>query len=183
MVKYVFTFFILFFFYEAKSADKDKIISNLQKINNLSFTFEQNTNSKKEQGKCIIHYPKKIFCNYDTRNNKVLVSNGKSLVIKTDIGSYYLYPLDSTPLNLILDKNFLLNQIKNSNEKIIDDKLVNFTLEKDELSIDIFFDRDSFNIIGWQILDIYQNISTTILSNIKTNQKINDGIFKLPKRD
>ena len=65
MVKYLFTFFILFFFYEAKSADKDKIISNLQKINNLSFTFEQNTNSKKEQGKCIINYPKKIFCKYN----------------------------------------------------------------------------------------------------------------------
>ena len=44
------------------------------------------------------------------QKNKILVSNGKSLIIKTRT-SYYRYPLEKTPLNLILDKNFLINKI------------------------------------------------------------------------
>ena len=54
---------------------------------------------------------KKIFCKYDLDNKKILVSNGKSLVVKT-LSSYYLYPLDKTPLNFILDKDFILKKLK-----------------------------------------------------------------------
>ena len=53
---------------------------------------------------------KKIFCEYNLKNKKKLVSNGRSLVIKTN-NSFYIYPLEKTPLNLILDKKFLLNKI------------------------------------------------------------------------
>ncbi len=181
MIKYFYIFLLLFFLNEAQATNKQKIISNLQKVKNLSFDFEQNINDKIETGKCVIVYPKKIYCKYNTRNNKVLVSNGKSLVIKTDIGSYYLYPLDKTPLNLVLDKNFILNKIKDLNEKHINNKLVNYNFIRDEISIDIFFDKESFNIVGWKTLDVYQNVNSTIISNISTNQEINDEIFKLPK--
>jgi outer membrane lipoprotein-sorting protein len=58
-----------------------------------------------------LNYPKKIYCKYQ-KKNKILVSNGKSLVIKTKV-SFYRYPLKKTPLNLILDKNFLIKKIKN----------------------------------------------------------------------
>jgi outer membrane lipoprotein-sorting protein len=37
---------------------------------------------EKLKRKCIIEYPKKIYCKYNTSNNKILVSNGRSLVIK-----------------------------------------------------------------------------------------------------
>ena len=101
---------------------KDKIIQNLKNTKNLDFKFEQNINGKIENGNCTIEYPKKIFCEYARSNNKILVSNGKSLVIKTRT-SYYRYPLKKTPLNLILDKNFLINKI--------------YELEKKELLIKI----------------------------------------------
>ena len=89
---------------------KDKIVQNLKNTENLDFKFEQNINGKIENGNCTIEYPKKIFCEYARSNNKILVSNGKSLVIKTRT-SYYRYPLEKTPLNLILDKDFLINKI------------------------------------------------------------------------
>ena len=90
---------------------KDKIIDNLKNTNNFDFRFEQNVNGKIENGNCTIEYPKKIFCQYAKSNNKILVSNGKSLVIKTKT-SFYRYPLEKTPLNVILDKNYLINKIK-----------------------------------------------------------------------
>ena len=82
----------------AHASPKENIIKNLKNINNLSFDFEQNVNGKIENGNCIIEYPKKIFCNYNNLNNKLLVSNGKSLVIKTKGGSYYRYSIKKTPL-------------------------------------------------------------------------------------
>ena len=118
---------------------------------------------------------------YNKKNKKILVSNGKSIVIKTNNGSYYRYGIKRTPLNYILDKNFLINQIKGLNERIVDDKFVNFTILKDENEINIFFDSKNFNLIGWQTLDIYQNLNITFLSSFKKNQILNEKIFKLPQ--
>ena len=179
--RYFFLLFLILFFFETKADDKNKIISKFQNIENLAFNFEQNINGKIEEGKCIIKYPKKIYCEYNTSNNKTLVSNGNSLVISTNIGSYYRYPLDTTPLNLILDKNFIINEIIDLNEKIVDEQLITFTIKKDELKLDIFFDKNSFNIKGWQTLDVYQNLNFTFLSDIVINQEIEANTFKLPK--
>ena len=88
----------------ASANNKEKIIENLNNTENLSFEFEQNINGKIETGNCKIKYPKKIFCRYNKSNKKILVSNGKYLVIKT-ISSHYSYPLKKTPLYLILNKN------------------------------------------------------------------------------
>jgi outer membrane lipoprotein-sorting protein len=180
MKKILLIFFIINFNNFSFGSIKENIISNLQNIDNLSFDFEQNIKGKIEKGNCIIEYPKKIFCNYDNTNNKTLVSNGKSLVIKTNSGSYYRYSLERTPLNYILDKNFLIDEIQNLEEKIIDDKFINFKILKDDNEINIFFNSTNYNLIGWQTLDIYQNLSITYISSLKINQLIEKNIFKLP---
>ena len=135
-----------------------------------------------ENGICIIQYPQKIFCKYDLDNQKVLVSNGKSLVIKT-LTSFYLYPLDKTPLNYILDKDFLINKIPNLEERIINDKFVNYKFLENENEINVFFDKNNFNLVGWQTLDIYQNLTITHLNSIIKNQKIEEKLFQLPNRN
>jgi outer membrane lipoprotein-sorting protein len=104
MLKYFLFCIFLILISNAQASNKDKILENLQNTENLNFDFEQNINGKVENGNCTIQYPKKMFCKYQ-KNNKILVANGKSLVIKT-ITSFYRYPLDQTPLNLILDKIF-----------------------------------------------------------------------------
>jgi outer membrane lipoprotein-sorting protein len=180
MKKILLIFFIINLNNFSFGSIKENIISNLQNIDNLSFDFEQNIKGKIEKGNCIIEYPKKIFCNYDDANNKTLVSNGKSLVIKTNSGSYYRYSLERTPLNYILDKNFLIDEIQNLEEKIIDDKFINFKILKDDNEINIFFNSTNYNLIGWQTLDLYQNLSITYISSIKINQLLEKNIFKLP---
>ena len=182
-MKFFFLFFILIFniSFAAQASIKKEIINNFKKIKNISFNFKQTIGEKTEIGNCIIEYPKKIYCKYNKSNNKTLISNGTSLVIKTDIGSYYRYPLKTTPLNLILDKRFIISEIGNSKKKNFENKLINFTLKKNGLRLDIFFDRESFYITGWQTIDIYQNTNFTYISNIKINQNIDDETFKLPK--
>ena len=180
MKKFLLIFIILSHNSIALGSIKENIIKNLSNINNLSFIFEQNINSKIEKGECIIEYPKKIFCDYNLPKNKILVSNGKSLVIITKNGSYYRYPIERTPLTYILDKNFLINQIQNLEERIIDNKFVNYTLLKDNNEINIFFDKDNYTLVGWQTLDIYQNLAITYISSVKKNMILKKNIFKLP---
>ena len=180
MKKILFFLIITFIIFEAKASQKKSIIENLKNTNNLFFNFEQNINGKIQNGLCTIEYPKKIFCDYNLSNEKVLVSNGNSLVIKTK-NSYYLYPIEKTPLNLILNKDFLIQKIKDLNERIIDNKYINFIFKENENEISLFFDKQSFDLIGWQTIDIYQNLSITYLSNINKNQKLNNDLFNLPK--
>jgi outer membrane lipoprotein-sorting protein len=179
MVKYLTTIFFFFLINTSVANNKENIINNLKQTKNINFEFEQNINEKKEKGNCVIEYPKKIFCEYSGKNNKILVSNGNSLVIKTNV-SYYLYPLNKTPLNFILDKNYLIDRIYTLKERVIDESLINYKIKENNNEINIFFDNQSFNLIGWQTKDMYQNLNITFFSSIKKNETINKNIFKLP---
>ena len=183
MIKKIFFFLIFFSILSPLNASiKDQILLNLKETNNLVFDFKQTINEKTESGNCIIKYPKKIFCSYNNLYKKVIVSNGKSLVIKSQKNNqYYIYPLNRTPLELLLDKDYLIDEIKNLHGSEIGNKYFNFSLRKNNIKINIFFDNKTFNLIGWQTEDIYQNLAITFISNVKLNQKINKNIFKLPQ--
>jgi len=181
----VFKFFFISIFLillsNTHANNKDKIIENLQNTENFNFKFEQNINGKIENGNCTIQYPKKIYCKY-LNKDKILVSNGKSLVIKTK-SSFYRYPLKKTPLNLILDKDFLVKKIVRLNEKILDKTNINFSIVQNDIEINVFFDNINFNLVGWQTKDIYQNFNITYLSSIEKNQQVNKDLFKLPSQN
>ncbi len=178
MLKFIVIIFIISLSNQVYAKNKDQIINKLKGTSNLNFDFEQNINGKIELGNCTIQYPKKMFCEYD-KKNKVMVSNGKSLIIKSK-SSYYRYALKKTPLNFILDKNFLLKKISELDEEIINNSLIKFTINENGQLIDIFFDIKNYELIGWQTKDIYQNTAVTILYSIKLNQVIDEKIFKTP---
>jgi outer membrane lipoprotein-sorting protein len=182
MYKYLVILFFSILVSNSFSNNKEKIISNLKDTQNINFQFEQNINGKIENGNCTIEYPKKIFCEYARSNKKILVSNGKSLVIKTRTG-YYRYPLKRTPLNYVLDKKFLIDKIYKLKERIIDKSFINYTIVENDNEINVFFDNKKFNLIGWQTRDVYQNINITFLSSIKRNQLIKKNLFNLPKQN
>jgi outer membrane lipoprotein-sorting protein len=184
MLKVIVVLLFFSFYIPANSSLKDKIISQMKLTNNLSFNFVQTINDKSEYGECIIKYPKKIFCEYSNSNKKKLVSNGKSLVIKTsNKGSYYRYPLKKTPLEFLLDKEYLISKIEELEPTHIDNKYLNFKIFENNNEINIFFDKKNLNLIGWQTEDIYQNLSITFISSVKKNQEINSKIFNLPKNN
>jgi len=182
MSKFYFLIIFLFFVNESSASIKNDIVKKLSLINNISFNFEQNINDKIERGKCILEYPKKIFCEYDLSNKKILVSNGSSFVIKT-LTSYYIYPLKKTPLDVILDKKFLLDKIRKSKNYYSDKNIVAFKFLKDENEINLFFDKKTLNLKGWQTVDLYQNLNIVYLSSIVFNQKIEKKVFNLPTSD
>ena len=184
MLKIIIILLFLSFYLPANSSSKSKIISQMKLTNSLSFNFIQTIKDESEDGKCIIEYPKKIFCEYSNPSKKKLVSNGKSLVIKTsNKGSYYRYPLSKTPLEFLLDKEYLISKIEELEPRDIDKKYLNFKIFENNNEINIFFDKKDLNLVGWQTEDIYQNLSITFISSVKKNQEINSKIFKLPENN
>ena len=175
---------VLSFYNPALSSSKNKIINKMKLTNNISFDFIQTIDNIKEKGSCIIKYPKKIFCEYDNINKKIIVSNGRTLVIKNrNSGNYYIYPIEKTPLNLLLDKNYLISKIEILESRIVNDKYINFQILEKDNKINIFFNNKTFDLIGWQTEDIYQNLVITFISSIRFNKKINDSIFILPEKN
>ena len=182
MKKYIYIILVIFLTSKASANIKENIVLNLKNIENVNFNFEQNINGKVENGNCTIQYPKKIFCKYNLGNQKILVSDGKSLIIKTT-ASYYRYSLDKTPLNYLLDKEFLIKRINELEARIVQKKFINFRFTENENEINVFFDINNFNLIGWQTLDIYQNLSITFLSSVSINKNLKRSLFKLPDRN
>ena len=100
-------------------------------------------------------------------------------MIKTQT-SFYRYPLNKTPLNLILDKKFLIKNVDNLKEKILDKTHISFEIEDNDNEINIFFDNKTFNLIGWQTKDVYQNLNVTYLRSVEVNKQVDKNLFKLP---
>ena len=184
--------FFIFLVSKAYASYKEEIINNFIKTNNLSFDFKQTIKKnhedfedieiKKETGNCIIEYPKLIYCLYDGKKRKVMVSNGKSLVIKINSSNNsYIYPLKSTPLNYLLDKNYLLNQLKKIEPNLIKNNFINFKLINESNRINIYFNKNNLNLAGWKTTDIYQNEVLFEVKNIKKNQEIDKKKFILPE--
>ena len=179
-------FSLIIFFFQILPADasiKIDVINKLKKTENINFNFIQKINEKTEKGSCTILYPKKIFCEYFDKKGKILVSNGKSLVIKIkNTGAYYFYPLERTPLNLVLDKEFIISKIEQLDASQEDKDIIRFQIIENNQKINIFFDKKTKNLNGWEITDIYQNKNLTTISNILENQILNEKLFLLPKR-
>ena len=183
-MKKIYIFFIIFILLQnhLNASNKDNVLEKLSKTQNISFDFIQTINGKDEKGKCIIQYPKKIFCKYEKRNNKILVSNGTSLVIKNN-EQYYRYPIKSTPFQFLLDKNFLINKIKSSTLGEVENKYLFFEINEKNNNINIFFSKDDYNLIGWQVEDVYQNLVVTYIFNTSINNIVDEKLFKLPSQD
>ena len=181
-MKYLILFFFVLAYTSSYASSKDKIKNKLEKTNNVYFKFVQKINDKTERGECKLLYPKKIYCKYDDIYEKVMVSNGISLLINSKkIKNYLNYKLKDTPLNLILDKKFLLSKIDQLEVVQENDETFSFEIEHNDNLLNIFFDKKNYEIKGWTTTDIYQNRVETKLLNIKINIMIDEKLFRIQK--
>ena len=50
-------------------------------------------------------------------------------------------------------------------------------------NISVFFSKKNYEIIGWQVEDVYQNLAVTYIFDKSINKNIDEKIFKLPNYD
>ncbi len=184
IIYFVQILFIYFISTTTSSADLQKnLINKIVKINTLSFNFKQQIGDKEEIGKCIIKYPLLMKCDYFNVKQKVLISNGRTLaVIKKKYKKIYLYPIKRTPLFIILNKDKIINLIKENKVEQINSDLISFSyIEKGNTYLKILFDKNSLELKGWQTVDSYSNDVNFIINDIIINNSFEDNLFKIPK--
>ena len=176
---------ILYFFFDGHSYAnfQEKLIDKYQATNTLYFEFTQKIGDKIEFGNCHIKYPLLMLCEYP-KKKKSIIANGKKLVIvKKRYKKIYTYPLKKTPLFYLLNKKNILNVIKNY-EPILKTNEIEYELvDNNSNKINIFFDKNSLDLLGWKTTDAYSNEVKFLIKNTKTNKFIEDKIFKIPREE
>ena len=190
MIKKIYLFFkiilISFFFVNVSYADlQNDLINKLISTETLSFDFNQKISKKEEMGSCFIKYPLLMRCNYKDSSKKKFISNGKTVaIIKRKYKKIYYYPLKSTPLFTILDKDKILNLIKKNKPVKVNPDIVEFIfIDSKSNKLKIFFNTNTLSLNGWETIDAYSNIVRFKISNLKINNQIVDSFFKIPREE
>jgi len=179
-------FFILLFFTNIFSANLQKnLINKLTGIRTLSFDFKQKISDQEEIGKCFIKYPLLMKCNYQNLKQKTIISNGKTVaIIKKKYKKIYYYPIKTTPLFFILQKEKIISLIRENLPTKINSNLVEFEfIDKKTNRVKIIFDKNSLEFKGWETKDAYSNDVSFEIINLMINNQIIDDFFKIPREE
>tara|TARA_Y100000814_G_scaffold68623_1_gene42489 strand:- start:608 stop:1168 length:561 start_codon:yes stop_codon:yes gene_type:complete len=162
------------------ASEKNQIITQLNNLNSLEFTFDQLVNDKTERGNCLLEFPGKLKCNYFDDKKKELIINKKRLAItQKRYNKTYYYPISKSPFLNILYKNKLL-EIVRSGEIELSDQIIKLVYLNDN-EITVFFDKKTLDLKGWQIIDQYNNIINFSLNIVAKNDIFKKGTFKIPE--
>ena len=190
MTKKLFFLFQILFIYlfsvNTSLADLQKdLINKLTSTRTLSFDFTQKISDKEEVGICFIKYPLLMKCNYKNLKQKTIISNGKSVaIIKKKYKKVYRYPVKSTPLFIILNKQEIINLIRKHPPTEISANLIKFEfIDKKKNKLKILFDKNSLEFKGWETKDAYSNNVSFIINHLKINNQIVDDFFKIPNEE
>ena len=177
-------FFYFFLINISQANFQEELINKYKKINTLSFNFTQKIGDKIEIGNCYIKYPLLMRCEYP-KKKKIIIANKKTLtIVKKRYKKINKYPLKKTALFYILNKENILNIIKNYEPLNINDKTIEYELiDSNSNKINIFFDKNSLLLSGWKTIDTYSNEVNFLIKNIETNIFIENKIFKIPKEE
>ena len=77
----------------------------------------------------------------------------------------------------------MIQKIKSSELNEIEDKYTFIQIVENNNNINIFFSKKNYELVGWQIEDVYQNLAVTYIFNSIINEKIDEKIFILPKNN
>jgi len=177
--------FYIFFLNSSFANLQNSLLNKINDTKTLAFNFKQKINSTEEIGNCFIKYPLLMKCNYKNEKQKIIIANGKTVaIIKKKYKKIYYYPIKSTPLFFILDKNKISNLIKNNKPTKISLDIIEFEFDNKKLDkLKIFFDRNTFGLKGWETIDSYSNKVNFIISDLETNNQIVNDFFKIPKEE
>ena len=172
--------FLILFSFKLSANEKLKIISKLENLNSLEFTFNQIINDKTEKGSCLLEFPGKLKCDYFDDKKKELIINKKRLAItQKKYNKTYYYPISKSPFLNILYKDKLLEIVRSGEIEMSEQVIKLVYLGENEITV--LFDKKTLDLKGWQIIDQYNNNINFSLNIIAKNDVFKKGTFKIPE--
>ena len=142
------TLLFISFSFNLSASEKDQILTQLNNLNSLEFTFDQLVNEKLEECSCLLEFPGKLKCEYFDNKQKELIINDKRLAItQKKYNKTYYYPISKSPFLNILYKDKLLEIVK-SGKLELGEQLIKL-IYSSENEITVFFDIKTLNLKGW----------------------------------
>ena len=181
-VKFFKKIFIIFIYLSTNlsASEKNQILTQLNNLNSLEFTFNQIINDKTEKGSCLLEFPGKLKCDYFDDKKKELIINKKRLAItQKKYNKTYYYPISKSPFLNILYKDKLLEIVKSGEIELSEQVIKLVYLGENEITV--LFDKKTLDLKGWQIIDQYNNNINFSLNIIAKNDVFKKGTFKIPK--
>ena len=160
------------------ASSKAEIINNINSLNTLKFNFTQKSFDKEEKGICYLKRPDYLKCFYEDKNQKELIISKRILVIYHKI---YRYPLSKSFFLEILNRDKFAKIIRegdlNQENNVLEIKYI----DQDKGEIDFYFSNKNYDLIGWRVIDINNNITILKINNQSKNIEIKQKIFFIPE--
>ena len=180
-------YFLIFFIFNFGLLIADTKTNVIKKINgtsSITFEFIQNTNSKIENGNCILLFPNKLKCVYNDDKLKELIINNQMLAItQKRYQKNYYYPLGKSSFAKIINKKELIKLINLSDIETNADQIVFTNIDKKERKTLIFFEPYTLNLKGWKFTDRFNNNIEFLIKINTLNDKFKIKDFEIPKKD
>ena len=180
-------YFLIFFIFNFGLLIADTRTNVIKKINGISsitFEFIQNTNSKIENGNCILLFPNKLKCVYNDDKLKELIINNQMLAItQKRYQKNYYYPLGKSSFAKIINKKELIKLINLSEIETNADQIIFTNIDKKERKTLIFFEPYTLNLKGWKFTDRFNNNIEFLIKINTLNDKFKIKDFEIPKKD
>jgi len=178
--RFFFISILILFSFNSLANEKNQILSQLNNLNSLEFTFNQLVNEKEEKGSCLLQFPGKLRCEYFDNKEKELIINDRKLAItQKRYNKTYHYPISKSPFLNILYKDKLLEIVKSGKLEPTDQLIKLIYLTENEITV--FFDKNTLDLKGWKIIDQYNNNINFSLKIVAKNDIYKKGTFTIPK--
>ncbi len=177
--KFILILLFISFSFNLSANQKDQIITQLNNLDSLEFTFDQLVNEKLEKGNCLLEFPGKLKCEYFDNKQKELVINNRRLAItQKKYNKTYYYPISRSPFLNILYKDKLLEIVKSGKLELTEQLVKLIYLSENKITV--FFDKKTLDLKGWEIIDQYNNNINFSLNIVSKNDAYKKGTFKIP---
>ena len=162
-----------------------KITNKFNGINNIQFDFIQTSSGLVEKGSCYLSYTKKLICRYlGDEQKEIIIKNNTLIVIKKKYQKIYYYRMANSVFATILDKKKIIKKINQIRKIKIKDNnfVIGFKNNENTTSVQLFINKDTFNIAGWETAGYDQQPITFIIKNNQTNVNTKEK-FEVPDFD
>ena len=162
-----------------------KITNKFNGINNIQFDFIQTNNKLIEKGSCYLSYTKKLICRYlGDEQKEIIIKNNTLIVIKKKYQKIYYYRMANSVFATILDKKKIIKKINQIRKIKIKDNnfVIGFKNNENTTSVQLFINKDTFNVAGWKTAGYDQQPITFIIKNNQTNVNTKEK-FEVPDFD
>ena len=175
-------FIFLFNYSSLEANNKIEILKNLNNIQTLKFDFVQKSFDKKETGICYLKRPHFLKCSYEDKNQKELIINKRVLAIyHKRYNKIYRYPLSKSYFLEILNGDKFSEVVMKGEMQINNNFSEIQYLDENKGEIIFNFNNKNYDLVGWRLIDINNNVTVLEMNNQSKNIEIKKNFFFIPE--